>query len=244
VEFNGLDFSQDGTLWMVNGDPRVEVLGDVYTVDPATGAPTKTGSIGTMARHGDFDPGSDLYYGVGGDRHGFERHLMVVDMPTATVMEVLPDLPDDVHVVTFIPGRTTRGLAMGAGWIDSPAGAYALAPRRSGKAHFAFTAKYPRDSTTPVGRVRFLFLDGLLTLQGSTNALDLSPGNARIRGSGRINWKLAPNGKEYQFTIWAGDGTPDTFRMRIWYNGLLGQVVVYDNGDRQPLGGGNIKVKY
>ena len=49
-------------------------------------------------------------------------------------------------------------------------------------------------------------------------------------------------GSDYKFMLWAGDGTPDTFRIKIWYeeNGI--EVVVYDNGSQQALGGGSIVV--
>jgi hypothetical protein len=42
--------------------------------------------------------------------------------------------------------------------------------------------------------------------------------------------------------ITADDDNPDTFRIKIWYeeNGL--EIVVYDNGSQQSLGGGSIKV--
>jgi hypothetical protein len=41
--------------------------------------------------------------------------------------------------------------------------------------------------------------------------------------------------------LWAGDGAPDTFRIKIW--DAVTEVVVYDNGSDQPIGGGSIVVK-
>jgi len=41
--------------------------------------------------------------------------------------------------------------------------------------------------------------------------------------------------------IWADDDNPDTFRIQSWYEDG-GEVVVYDNGSQQSLGGGSIVV--
>jgi hypothetical protein len=42
--------------------------------------------------------------------------------------------------------------------------------------------------------------------------------------------------------IWAGDGTPDTFRIRIWWEADGDENDVYDNGFNQPIGAGNIVI--
>jgi hypothetical protein len=63
---------------------------------------------------------------------------------------------------------------------------------------------------------------------------------AKFKGSGTINGDIAPNGEMYKFQIWAGDNSPDTFRIKIWYEQGVGEVVVYDNGMHQPIGGGSI----
>ena len=43
--------------------------------------------------------------------------------------------------------------------------------------------------------------------------------------------------------IWATDGDPDTFRIRIWWEGEDGvEYDVYDNGVEQAIGGGSIVV--
>jgi hypothetical protein len=45
--------------------------------------------------------------------------------------------------------------------------------------------------------------------------------------------------------LWGSDlETGDTLRIKIWYEDVLGEeVIVYDNGADQPIGGGNIVVK-
>jgi hypothetical protein len=65
--------------------------------------------------------------------------------------------------------------------------------------------------------------------------------NAQYKGSGTINGGLAPNGAEFRFMIWAKDDSPDTFRIRIWWENA-GENVVYDNGFNQPIGGGSIVI--
>jgi hypothetical protein len=69
----------------------------------------------------------------------------------------------------------------------------------------------------------------LMVNQGSTNA--------QFKGSGTINGEGS-----YKFMLWAKDGNPDTFRIKIWYEVDGVEVVVYDNGTDQMLGGGSIVV--
>ena len=40
----------------------------------------------------------------------------------------------------------------------------------------------------------------------------------------------------------AGGTSPDTFRIKIWWEDEAGEHVVYDNGMDQAIGGGNIVV--
>ena len=60
--------------------------------------------------------------------------------------------------------------------------------------------------------------------------------NAQFMGSGTVNDGLAPNGTLYKFMLWAGDGSPDTFRIKIWWEDNAGEYVVYDNGFDQAIG--------
>jgi len=62
--------------------------------------------------------------------------------------------------------------------------------------------------------------------------------NAQLKGSGTINGVGS-----YQFMLWARDGTPDTFRVKIWSEGAAGmETVVYDNRFDQAIDGGSIVV--
>jgi hypothetical protein len=108
----------------------------------------------------------------------------------------------------------------------------------TGKATFGFVSKYKKGATVPEGNTEFQFKAGglnfsstsyqwLVVNQGGTNAQ--FKGYATINGAGN-----------YGFMLWAGDGSPDTFRIKIWDAGT--EAVVYDNGTDQPIGGGSIVV--
>ena len=66
--------------------------------------------------------------------------------------------------------------------------------------------------------------------------------NAQFKGSGLINGAADPNGNAFKFMLWAGDGSPDTFRIRIWWEADDVETDVYDNGVEQAIGAGNIVV--
>jgi hypothetical protein len=42
--------------------------------------------------------------------------------------------------------------------------------------------------------------------------------------------------------LWAGDGEPDTFRIKIWEEIGDVEMPIYDNGSDQTIGGGSIIV--
>lgn len=67
--------------------------------------------------------------------------------------------------------------------------------------------------------------------------------NAQFKGSGTVNGALDPIGNGYKFMLWAGDGSPDTFRIKIWWESADAlENIVYDNGVDQAIGGGSIIV--
>ena len=137
------------------------------------------------------------------------------------------------------------GFVTGGGWIDSPAGAYTADETLTGKASFGFVAKYKKGANVPDGNTSFAFeLAGLDFNSDSYEWLVVNGGgtNAQFKGSGTINDGLDPNGNPYKFMLWAGDGSPDTFRIKIWSEDNGVESVVYDNGSYQPIGGGSIKV--
>jgi len=140
------------------------------------------------------------------------------------------------YVVVYDPNG---GFVTGGGWIMSPAGAYQAGPTLTGKATFGFVAKYKKGATVPDGNTEFQFKAGDLNFH-STNyqwlVVNQNYTNAQFKGYGTINGE-----GNYGFMIWAGDGSPDTFRIKIW-DASNEEDVVYDNGVQQPIGGGSIVI--
>ncbi len=149
---------------------------------------------------------------------------------------------ESVMVVVYDP---SAGFVTGGGWIDSPAGAYKVDGSLTGKATFGFVSKYQKGATVPTGNTAFKFEVGSLEFHSTAYewlVVNQAGTNAQFKGNGLINGALDPNGNAYKFMLWAGDGSPDTFRIRIWWEDAYGEHDVYDNGAVQPIGGGNIVV--
>ena len=108
----------------------------------------------------------------------------------------------------------------------------------TGKATFGFVAKYKKGATVPDGQTQFMFQTAGLNFHSSSyDWLVVAGETARFKGWGTVN------GEEgYRFMLWAGDGDPDTFRIKIWTEAGGIETVVYDNGMNHPIGGGNIIV--
>ncbi len=152
-------------------------------------------------------------------------------------------LAGESYLVIYDP---SAGFVTGGGWIDSPPGAYVPDPDLVGKANFGFVARYKKGATTPTGKTEFQFKAGDLNFHSSSYdwmVVNQGGSRAQYKGIGTINGGLAPNGEEYKFMLWAGDGDPDTLRMKIWWEEVDGtEVVVYDNGVEQAIGGGSITI--
>ncbi len=131
---------------------------------------------------------------------------------------------------------TVGGFVTGGGWINSPEGAYVPDPTLTGKASFGFVAKYKKGAAVPAGNSEFQFRAAQLNFHSTSYDWLLVTGNnfARFKGTGTVNGE---NG--YIFLIWARDGDPDTFRIRIW---KVDGSVIYDNGSHQPISAGSIIV--
>ncbi len=132
----------------------------------------------------------------------------------------------------------SAGFVTGAGWIESPAGAYKADPNLRAKAKFNFVSTYHKGATTPTGGAQFRFHAGDLTLQSISYQwliINRNDSSAQFKGNGTIN-----GAGSYTFMIWAADGGQDTFRIRITDDNN-NDAVIYDNGG-QAIGGGSIVI--
>jgi PKD repeat protein len=136
------------------------------------------------------------------------------------------------------------------GWIDSPEGALVDDPSLTGKATFGFVSKYQKGATVPTGDTEFQFQAGDFNFHSEAYdwlVVNQAGTNAQFKGSGTVNGELDPNGNEYKFQLWAGDGSSDngldTFRIKIWWEDAdAAEHDVYDNGFDQEIVGGSIVV--
>jgi hypothetical protein len=132
------------------------------------------------------------------------------------------------------------GFVTGGGWIDSPTGAYIPDPTLTGIASFGFVSKYKKGASVPTGNTEFQFKVADLNFHSSSYQWLVVTGSdyAMFKGTGTINGE-----GNYKFMIWAGDGDPDTFRIKIWEEDEFGvETVIYDNQDDQAIDGGSIVV--
>ena len=141
------------------------------------------------------------------------------------------------------------GWVSGGGWIDSPPGALIARPSATGKAQFAFVAKYQNGANVPTGNMRFQFNAGDLSFQSTSYEwLVVSGRFALCRGTGTIN-----GSGNYRFLLSSVDGDQpgggglDKLRIKIWSDS---DGLIYDNQLNAPetdaatsvLGGGSITI--
>jgi len=140
-------------------------------------------------------------------------------------------------VVVYDP---TAGFVSGGGWIYSEPGAYVPDPGVEGKATFGFVSRYKKGAAAPDGSAQFQFHTAGLAFHSTGYDWLVVTGSdyAMLKGTGTIDGAGA-----YKFRLWAGDGNPDTFRIKIWWEDDQGvEHVVYDNGFDQEIGGGAISI--
>ena len=154
---------------------------------------------------------------------------------------------DSVQVCTIVVVYDPNGgFVTGGGWIMSPAGAYIPDPGLSGKATFGFVSKYQKGASIPTGNTEFQFQAGSFNFHSTSYdwlVVNKAGNTAQFKGSGAVNGALDPNGNAYKFQLWANDGAPDTFRIKIWWEAAGVENVIYDNGFNQAIGGGSIIVQ-
>jgi len=123
----------------------------------------------------------------------------------------------------------SAGFVTGGGWINSPSGAYVPAPELTGKATFAFVAKYQKGASIPTGQAEFRFhIADMSFKSASYDWMVVAGARAQFKGDGKIN-----GAGLYRFMLTAVDGDllggnhPDQFRIKIW-DKATGDIV-YDN---------------
>jgi probable HAF family extracellular repeat protein len=141
------------------------------------------------------------------------------------------------YVVVYDP---EAGFVNGGGWFSSPVGAYKNDPSLEGQATFGFVSRYKKGADVPTGNTAFEFAAGGLYFHSTSYEWLVVTGGdyAKFKGSGTINgWG------DFKFMVWAGDGAPDTFRIKIWDElEDIGEDVIYDNGSDQAVNGGSIVI--
>jgi len=95
----GLAFDNSDTLYLVNP------YGDTYTVDTTTGVASNLGNVTGIqyAHHGDFDPETNLYYGISPTWN--PRSIHIIDISALSVTSTLTTV-DDLHTLAFVPEIT------------------------------------------------------------------------------------------------------------------------------------------
>ena len=121
-----------------------------------------------------------------------------------------------------------------------PTGAYVSDSTLTGKANFGFVSKYKKGASVPTGQTEFQFQMADLNFHSDSYQWLVVTGSnyARYKGNSTINGV-----GDYKFMLWAGDGDPDTFRIKIWEEDESdNETVIYDNGMDPPISGGSIVI--
>jgi hypothetical protein len=149
------------------------------------------------------------------------------------------------YVVVY---NSRAGFTTGAGWFNSPAGAYAANPNLTGRANVGFNARYQSGATVPTGSTQFDFpAANLAFVSTSYDWLVITTNQAQFQGSGTIN-----GAGNYGFLVTAQDNGghgSDLLRLEIWDKNH-NNAVVYDTqpgaattaAPTTALGGGRIQV--
>jgi hypothetical protein len=106
---------------------------------------------------------------------------------SAGVHEVKASNTKTCYVVLY---DTNGGFVSGGGWIMSPAGAYAKDKNMTGKATFAFSARYQKGAKTPDGLTTFVFQSGNFKFKSTKYDWLVVEGGtkAKYKGSGKSKY--------------------------------------------------------
>ncbi len=145
-----------------------------------------------------------------------------------------PALPSTYVDFVVVVYDSSGGFVTGGGWIFSNQVTIKDDETLEGKATFGFVVKSRKDANVPSDNTQFQFKAGDLNFHSARCEWLVVAGNmAQLKGEGTINGEGSS-----KFMLSADDDSPGTFFIHIW--GDTGTV--YDNGSKQVLGGGSIKV--
>jgi len=225
--------------WIITNQPPIADPNGPY-VFPLDAGPFD----GTGSSDPDGDPLTYAWdFGDGGTGTGATPNHTYADAGIYDVCLTVNDgYADSEEVCTIaVIYDPSAGFVTGGGWIDSPEGAYIPAPSLTGRANFGFVSKYKKGAETPTGNTEFQFHAADLNFHSDSYEWLLVTGKdfARFKGVGTINGE-----GPYKFMLWAGDGEPDTFRIRIWEEdeATSTETDIYDNGFDQAIAGGSIVI--
>ena len=151
---------------------------------------------------------------------------------------------ETIQVIIYDP---TAGFVTGGGWINAAGGSYTPDPSLSGKGTFGFVSKYVKNQTTPIGNTQFVFHAGNFNFHSTDYQfliVNQNATNAQFKGTGTVEGSTGV----YTFMLWATDGSPDRFRIKIWlsdpnnpiFDNLLGQT---DSATPQAIASGAIQIQ-
>ncbi len=165
------------------------------------------------------------------------------DMGLDPTFQNIPHTSSTLTVEWFTSGGGWQGGTDESWAIDNVQ--VAIDSDITGKATFGFVSKYKKGANVPTGNTEFQFQAAGFNFHSDTYewlVVNQGGANAQFKGEGTVNGALDPNGNAYKFMLWAGDGSPDTFRIKIWSELAGVETVVYDNGTDQAIGGGSIVI--
>ncbi|MEJ2290383.1 MAG: hypothetical protein P8Y05_01555 [Deinococcales bacterium] len=194
------------------------------------------------------DPGRDPIAITTSGWYTFQHHFYETSGGVLAVDLSIHDASGNlVHTWTLSDPTDIIGSTVGGnhyGWFDDMAFPYLAIDNTArnqaldvtGKASFGFVAKYTKHRPMPVGSIQFQVPAANIKFHSTRfDSLQVngSDSKAQITGTGIVNGRGS-----YDFTLWATEGAPGSFRIRI----SNGNGVLYDTAIQAPLGGGAIVV--
>jgi hypothetical protein len=143
----------------------------------------------------------------------------------------LPASAVTVLIVVFDPST----FVTAGGWIMTQPGDIGLVAGK--KTNFGVNMKYKSGTTTaPTGNVEFKAKESDVTFMAtSLDWLAINGDTAEAQGRGTVNGVAG-----YSFRVVLVDGSPESFAITIWRDGMSYETPSYQTGN--TLGGGNVQV--